>query len=112
MIDTLSSTSTPAPKRDGHATAVLTVDEAAAYLGVKRMTLYRMMRAGEIPHTKIRRSVRLRIADLEGCLTARTSTTWTPDPRGGTRPTARATRAAEVEQRSPVRLRRIEPAAP
>lgn len=62
--------------RNGNETAVLDATEAAAYLGVSVWTVYRMARAGEVPHARVSRSLRFRLEDLRRYLQARTSTTW------------------------------------
>jgi len=67
-------------ERDGFPTAVLDVHEAAAYLAVTPGTVYRLVRSGELPHTRVGRSVRFRVADLDRYLQERTSRRW--DPHG------------------------------
>jgi excisionase family DNA binding protein len=73
----------PAPKfeRGGLPTAVLDVHEAAAYLAVKEATVYELVRAGELPHTRVGRSLRFRVADLDRYLAERTSREWRPHHR-------------------------------
>lgn len=58
--------------------AVWTKDEAAAYLNISTVTLLRLVRAGEVPHTRVGRSLRFRKADLDAYLEAMTSKAWTP----------------------------------
>ena len=63
--------------RDGYPTACLDAREAAAYLAVSRNTLYRMVRAGMIPHTRVGGdNLRFRLEDLAAYLKANTSRTW------------------------------------
>lgn len=50
---------------------VLTADEAAHYLRVSLKTLYRQVRAGQIPGQKVGRAWRFRRADLIAFLQAR-----------------------------------------
>ncbi len=47
--------------------AVLTPEEAAAYLRVNPQTVYRLLRAGKCPGVKIGRQWRIRRADLDNC---------------------------------------------
>jgi excisionase family DNA binding protein len=63
-------------ERDGLLTAVLDAREAAAYLAVKLGTLYTLVRAGELPHTRVGNNLRFRLVDLDAYLEARTSTEW------------------------------------
>lgn len=70
-------------ERNGFPTAVLDVREGAAYLAVTDVTLRRMIRRGEIPHTRVGRSIRLRLVDLDAYLEERTSRKWVKvDDRG------------------------------
>lgn len=70
-------------ERNGYPTAVLDIREAAAYLAVTDTTLRRMIRRGEIPHTRVGRSIRFRLVDLDAYLEERTSRTWAKvDGRG------------------------------
>jgi excisionase family DNA binding protein len=69
--------------RYGLPTAVLDVKEAAAYFGVTSRQVYRLVRSGELPHTRVGLSLRFRIEDLDHYLAARTTHTWTRvDKRG------------------------------
>lgn len=63
-------------EREGLPTAVMDAREAAAYLAVKVGTIYRMVRAGELPHVRVGRNIRFRIKDLNDYLEERTSRTW------------------------------------
>jgi excisionase family DNA binding protein len=62
--------------RYGLPTAVLDVKEAAAYFGITARQVYRLVRSGELPHTRVGSSLRLRIADLDRYLATRTTQTW------------------------------------
>ena len=55
-------------ERYGLPTAVLDVREAAAFLAVTPGTVYRLVRSGELAHTRIGRALRFRVADLEAYL--------------------------------------------
>jgi excisionase family DNA binding protein len=63
-------------ERDGLPTAVLDAVEASAYLAVRKETLYRMVRGGEIPHTRVGKSLRFQVEDLDAYLQERTSRAW------------------------------------
>lgn len=56
---------------------VLTTREAAAYLSISLPTLFRLTRAGELPHLRIGRVLRYRKEDLDAFLEERTTTEWT-----------------------------------
>jgi excisionase family DNA binding protein len=62
--------------RDGMPTAVLDLREAGAYLGVSEGTLYRWVRAGEIPHLRFGRSIRFRVEDMEQFVRSRLQSGW------------------------------------
>ncbi len=47
---------------------LLTPEEAARYLRVNPQTVYRMLRRGECPGTKMGRQWRIRRTELEACL--------------------------------------------
>jgi len=64
----------PKPERDEHSPALLDARAAAAYLVVNIETLYRLVRAGELPHTRVGRALRFRQVDLERYLAEQTST--------------------------------------
>lgn len=66
----------PRFERDGKPTAVLDTLEAAAYLGVSEPTLRRLIREGEVPHVRIGRALRFRVADLDAYLEKHTGTEW------------------------------------
>jgi excisionase family DNA binding protein len=68
--------SSPTFDRHGLPTAVFDVHEAAAYLAVSETTLHRMLRRGELPHTRAGRSLRFRVVDLDRYLEEQTSRTW------------------------------------
>ena len=61
---------------NGIRPAVLTKAQAAQYLGISQVTLHRMVKAGDIPHTRVSKSVRFRITDLDEYLEANTSRQW------------------------------------
>lgn len=63
-------------ERNGLPTAVLDSTEAAAYLATTRDNLYRMVRKGEVPHTRVGKSIRFRVEDLDRYLKERTSRKW------------------------------------
>jgi excisionase family DNA binding protein len=63
-------------KEDDRPPAVLDARAAAAYLAVHSETLYRLVRAGQLPHTRVGRALRFRLVDLERYLEEQTSTYW------------------------------------
>ncbi len=69
---------TIALERNGSPTAVLDVKEAAAYLAVTSKLIYKLTRAGELPHSRVGNSIRFRIKDLDQYLEANTSRGYTP----------------------------------
>lgn len=68
------------------APSLWSVAEAAARLTVDRKTVYRLVRAGALPHTRVGSLIRIRPADVAAYLT--TSRTWTPSGRGPRRRSA------------------------
>ena len=68
-------------ERDGFPTAVLDVREAAAYLALAPETVRRLVRRGELPHTRVGKAIRFRLEDLDRYLEERTSREWTPNKR-------------------------------
>ena len=46
-------------------------DEAAEYLGLSKTTVFRLVRNGELSHTRVTRWIRFSSADLEGYLQRR-----------------------------------------
>ena len=68
--------SVPQRERDDLPTAVLDARAAAAYLAVNIDTLYRLARAGELPHTRVGRSLRFRRLDVDSYLEEQTSRYW------------------------------------
>ena len=59
------------------------VRAAAAYLTIGAETLYGLVRSGEIPHSRVGRSIRLRVSDLDQYVENHTSQKWTRvDGRG------------------------------
>lgn len=65
----------------------VSISQAGQYLGVSTDTVRRLIRAGEIPHARIGASIRIRCADLDDYLEARTSTEWSPIAGRGRRRT-------------------------
>jgi len=57
--------------------------EAAAYLAISEVTLLRLVRAGEVPHTRVGRSLRFTKDSLDRYLQERTTTAWTPHGHEG-----------------------------
>lgn len=75
---------TPEPLlRYGRPTAVLDSREAAAYLAISERGLYRLVQAGELPHTRVGKALRFRLVDLDLFLEERTSRTWEPEDGRG-----------------------------
>jgi excisionase family DNA binding protein len=69
--------------RYGLPTAVLDVKETAAYFGITSRQVYRLVRSGQLPHTRVGFSLRFRIEDLDRYLSTRTTQTWSRvDKRG------------------------------
>ncbi len=68
--------SVPKLAGDDLSTAILDAREAAAYLAVNIETLYRMDRAGGLPHTRVGRALRFRLVDLDRYLEEQTSMYW------------------------------------
>lgn len=54
----------------------LTKDEAAAYLGVAPVTLYRLTKAGKVAHVRLGRLMRWRREDLDAFLASAATTRW------------------------------------
>jgi excisionase family DNA binding protein len=57
-----------APRHDDAVGPVLTVSEVADTLRVSSMTVYRLVKAGELPALRIGKNIRIRATDLEGYL--------------------------------------------
>jgi excisionase family DNA binding protein len=55
---------------------LLDLREAARYLSVSVDTMYRLVRSGELPHTRVRKAIRVWLADLDRYLESRTSRNW------------------------------------
>ena len=68
--------SVPKPERDANAPALLDARAAAAYLAMNIETLYRLARAGELPHTRVGRALRFRLVDLDRYLEEQTALYW------------------------------------
>lgn len=63
---------------------VLSIPQAALYLGVSSDTVRRLVRGGTIPHARIGNSIRIRRADLDAYIEGQISRQWHPvDNRGG-----------------------------
>lgn len=74
----------PGPARPASpAAGVLAVGDAARYLAISADTLYGLVRSGEVPHTRVGRSIRFRPADLDRYLEERTSRQWVRVDRRG-----------------------------
>lgn len=56
--------------------AALSTREAAAYLSISLPTLFRLLKANQLPHLRIGRSIRFRPEDLDAFLAARVTTKW------------------------------------
>lgn len=56
--------------------------EAAAYLNISEVTLLRLVRAGEVPHARVGRSIRFTKEALDEYLRAGTTTDWSANRRG------------------------------
>jgi excisionase family DNA binding protein len=68
--------SVPKPERDENSPALLDARAAAAYLVVNIETLYRTVRAGELPHTRAGRTLQFRQMDLDRYLEEQTTKYW------------------------------------
>jgi len=55
-------------KGDSEMRITLRPQEAAVALGVSDRTLYGLLRSGDIPHSRVRRAILIRIADIEAYL--------------------------------------------
>lgn len=53
-----------------NGTAFLTIDEVLNYLKVKSRTIYRLIKAGELPAVRVGRQWRIRRSDLDAWLNA------------------------------------------
>lgn len=58
--------------------AVWKKEDAARYLDISVVTLLRLVRAGEVPHTRVGRSLRFTKESLDLYLKEQTSKTWAP----------------------------------
>ena len=68
------------------APALLRVRQAASYLSIHPYSLYRLVRVGKIPHVRLGNGIRIRRADLDVYLAARTTRTWSRVDRRGRPP--------------------------
>jgi excisionase family DNA binding protein len=75
---------------------VLDAQGAARYLSLGLDTLYRLVRSGELPHSRVGKSIRFRPEDLDEYIAARVTREWTRVDRRG-RP-----RQTPVEKPTPV----------
>jgi excisionase family DNA binding protein len=69
---------------------VLDAQGAARYLSLGLDTLYRLVRSGELPHSRIGKSIRFRPEDLDEYIAVRVTREWTRVDRRG-RPRQNAT---------------------
>ena len=60
----------------------LTVAEVAAVMRVSKMTVYRLVKAGELPAIRVGKHLRIRTADLAAYLDARVVTAADDDEEG------------------------------
>lgn len=60
--------------------SLLTIREVAKYLHVVQLTVYRMIKRGDLPAVKVGRVWRIRRQDLEDCLKRSTSQPKEPKP--------------------------------
>jgi excisionase family DNA binding protein len=68
---------------------VLDAQGAARYLSLGLDTLYRLVRSGELPHTRVGKSIRFRPEDLDEYIAVRVTRQWTRvDKRGRPRQNA------------------------
>ena len=74
----------PLPRRGGDGVPrVLDAQRAARYLSLGLDTLYRLVRSGELPHTRIGKSIRFRPEDLDEYIATRVTREWTRVDRRG-----------------------------
>jgi excisionase family DNA binding protein len=71
------------PTGNGDAPRVLDAQRAARYLSLGLDTHYRLVRAGELPHTRIGKSIRFRPEDLDEYIASRVTREWTRVDRRG-----------------------------
>ena len=62
---------------------VLDAQNAARYLSLGLDTLYRLVRSGELPHSRVGKSIRFRPEDLDAYIAARVTRAWTRVDRRG-----------------------------
>lgn len=77
---------------------VWTVDQVASYLQLNRLTVYRYIRAGHLPASKVGNAYRVRKADIDAFLDSTRTTPSQPRVRAATARPAQtpATRGLEV----------------
>jgi excisionase family DNA binding protein len=93
--------SSPYRGRAEQSSAVFNAREAAEYLAVHIETLYRLVRARALPHTRVNRALQFRRKDVEDYLQEQTARYWQQvDGRGRTRKEKQeATAPREIEER-------------
>jgi excisionase family DNA binding protein len=62
---------------------VLDAQGAARYLSLGLDTLYRLVRSGELPHSRVGKSIRFRPEDLDAYIASRVTREWTRVDRRG-----------------------------
>jgi excisionase family DNA binding protein len=84
----------------GSKTQVMTVDQVADYLQLNRLTVYRYVREGKIPASKIGKVYRILRADVDRFLEARKTPVGKTEPRpeSGTRPRPSSVWVTTVKQ--------------
>lgn len=83
MRTSTKATTPAALERAGYPAAVLDAHEAAAFLAVTEGTLYKLIGAGEFPHTRGGKALRFRLGDLPAYRGEWTSTHWEQVDRSG-----------------------------
>ena len=68
-------------ERHGYETAILDVNEAAAYLCVSRPAVYALIRVGKLAHVRVGEAIRLPREGLDAYLEANRTTDWKPGGR-------------------------------
>lgn len=75
--------STLKPGGDAVSPRVLDAQGAARYLSLGLDTLYRLVRSGELPHSRVGKSIRFRPEDLDEYISARVTRQWSRVDRRG-----------------------------
>ena len=81
--DTDSSSIAGMPAATREQPRVLDAKGAARYLSLGLDTLYRLVRSGELPHSRVGKSIRIRPEDLDEYIAARVTREWTRVDRRG-----------------------------